>query len=298
MMQFDPSKYNTKPVNDPAPKAGLVFDPKTAAAIVAAKKEAEQKELNHAKAVAQDPTRLIIPESFGPVRTWSFSKLKKAESCMYSVYLGDVEKIKIPEDPDSPMARGSRIHDMAEKFVRGEGDMPSELRNFEAGFGMLRARFEAQPFPMEMEENWAFTVHWKPTGWSVDDTWARQKLDVFYKESETAAVIIDHKTGKKFGNELKHGEQGLHYAIGAFMKFPELDFITTEFWYLDIKDPMQNRLRKNYTRERALLHLPKIHTRAIALTTATTFPPKPSLQNCKFCDYRKSGDCEFAVENF
>ena len=295
-MLFDPSKYNTKAVNDPAPKAGLVFDPKAAAAQVAAKKQAEQEEITRAKLVASDPTQLTQPEQFGPVKTWSFSKLKKAEQCMYAVYLSDVEKIKPPQDPDGPMARGSRIHDLAENTVRDGSAIPGELLNFESDFIKLQERFASQPFLMTMEEEWAFTTAWAPTSWVGPDTWCRQKLDVFYKEGQNAAVIIDHKTGKKFGNELKHGEQGLHYAIGAFMKYPELDFITTEFWYLDQKK--DNKLRKNYTRDRALIHLPKIHERAIILTTATSFPPKPNKQNCRWCDYRISGDCEFAVEDF
>jgi CRISPR/Cas system-associated exonuclease Cas4 (RecB family) len=297
-MQFDPSKFNTKPVNNPAPKAGVIFDPKTAAAEVAKKRELETAELQHAKLVASDPTKLRQPEQLGPVKAWSFSKLKKAEQCMYAVYLADVERIKVPEDPDGPMARGSRIHDLAEETVRDGRDIPGELLNFKSDFIKLQERFAAQRYLMTMEENWAFTTQWTPTDWIGPVTWARQKLDVFYKDGENNAVIIDHKTGKKFGNELKHGEQGLHYAIGAFMKYPELDFITTEFWYLDIKDPLNNKLRKNYTRERALIHLPKIHDRALILTTATEFPPKPSKMNCKWCDYRKSGDCEFAVEDF
>lgn len=295
-MQFDPSKYKTAPINDPAPKAGSVFDPKAALAKVNEAKKVEQAELTRAKLIARDPTQLEQPTIMGPVPTWSFSKLKKAEQCMYAVYLADVEKIRVPQDPDGPMARGSRIHDMAENAVRDGSAIPMELRHFEQDFEKLQERFAKQPYLMEMEENWAFTTAWQPTEWVGPTTWARQKLDVFYKDGANNAVIIDHKTGKKFGNELKHGEQGLHYAIGAFMRMPELDFITTEFWYLDHKT--DNKLRKNYTRERALIHLPKIHTRAINLTTATTFPPKPSKQNCLYCDYRKSGDCDFAVDTF
>lgn len=297
-MKFDPSRYNTKPVNDPAPKAGVIFDPKAAAAKVAAVKAAETAEQKHAKLVASDPSKLTQPETLGPIKTWSFSMLKKAEQCMYAAYLNKVEKIYIPADPDGPMARGSMIHDLAEDTVRDGRAIPGELMFFKSDFERLQQRFAEQRFPMTMEEDWAFTTQWTPTGWSVEDTWCRQKLDVFYKDGENAAVIIDYKTGKKFGNELKHGEQGLHYAIGAFMKYPELDFITTEFWYLDIKDSANNKMRKNYTRDRALIHLPKIHDRAIAFTTATVFPPKPSKMNCKWCDYRKSGDCEFAVEDF
>jgi len=307
-MLFDPSKHNTKPVEtSPAKNAGLTFDPSKfntkainpavaqttfspakAQELIAAKKKDEL----HAKAVAKDPSILERPEVLGPVKAWSFSTLKKFEQCQYAVYLNKVEKI--PDISGPAAERGSMIHDQAEKFVRGELDFPSTLSKFKTDFERLQERFKAQPYLMTMEDNWGFTSQWTPTGWADNDTWCRQKLDVFYKDGANSAVIIDHKTGKKFGNELKHGEQGLHYSIGAFMKYPELDIITTEFWYID----QGEKLRKTLPRERALIHLPKIHQRAVIMTTATHFQPKPSAQNCKWCSYRTSGDCEYAVENF
>lgn len=307
-MQFDPSKHNTKPVESPAPKAGLTFDPtkfKTAAVNPAADTSttfnpakareliaAKKKEKVHAKAVAKDPSILERPEQLGPVKAWSFSTLKKYEQCPYSVYLNKVEKI--PDVAGPAAERGTMIHDQAEAYVRDGGDLPTALHKFKSDFERLHERFQQQPYLMTMEENWGFTSQWTPTGWAEADTWCRQKLDVFYMDGKNSAVIIDHKTGKKFGNELKHGEQGLHYAIGAFMKYPELDLITTEFWYIDHGE----KLRKTLPRERALIHLPKIHQRAVIMTTAEHFPPKPTKQNCKWCSYRTSGDCEYAVEDF
>lgn len=290
-MLFDPSKYNVKPVNTvetQKPKTG-VFDPKAAMAQFNQQRQDEKREI----LTQNDPTKLIVPESLGLVTTWSFSALKKYEACPHATYLSRVERIK---EKDSPAAeRGSKIHEEAENFVQGKIDeLPPLLKKVEKRAVELRERFANQPFLMTVEENWAFTLDWKPTGWTDENTWCRQKLDVFYKDSTTSAVVVDWKSGKKFGNELKHGEQGLHYAIGAFMKYPELDYIQTEFVYTDHGE----YLKKNFTRERAMLHLPKIHERAIIMTTARTFPPKPSKQNCKYCSYRESGDCDYAVEDF
>jgi len=312
-MQFDPNKYNTAPVNavtdnkqpevavfnpamfDTTPVTKLaprptVFDPKAALMQLNIEREERKREI----LTANDPTKLRIPEVLGPVKTWSFSGLKKFEACAHAVYLGRVENIKEVSGPAAE--RGSMIHDQAEKFIRGElGDqVPALLTKVSGRLTGLRDRFERQPFPMTMEEDWGFTIDWKPTGWRAEDVWCRQKLDVFYKDSATSAVILDWKSGKKFGNELKHGEQALHYAIGAFMKYPDLDYIQTEFQYTDLGD----KLTKNYTRERALLHMPKIHERAVIMTTATVFPPKPSKQNCRYCYYRESGDCDYAHDEF
>lgn len=300
-MLFDPSKHNTRPVESPAPKAGLTFDPSkhntkavnsapqtgvfdpAKANELFAKRQAEQQ--------PKDPSKLQAPAELGLIPTWSFSTLKKFEACPYSVYLSKVEKI--PESSGAAAERGSQIHDEAEQYVRDGGDLPAALYRFKDDFERLHERFIEQPYLMTMEENWGFTNQWAPTGWADPDTWCRQKLDVFFKTSNNAATIIDHKTGRKFGNELKHGEQGLHYGIGAFMKYPELDVINVEFWYIDKGEKMQ----KSLPRERALLHLPKIHQRAVIMTTATHFPPKPTAQNCKWCSYRLSGDCEYAVES-
>lgn len=286
---FNPALFNTKPVNQP-PTAATVFDPQAAMAQVREMREVERRNV----LLANDPSKLAAPEVLGPVSTWSFSALKKFEACPHAIYLGRVENIK--EESGPAAERGSMIHDQAENFIRGQFDneLPPLLKKVEKRIRELKDRFERQPFPMTMEENWGFTINWKPTGWKEPDTWCRQKLDVFYKDSATSAVVLDWKSGKKFGNEIKHGEQGLHYAIGAFMKYPELDFIRTEFQYTDLGDV----LTKNFTRERAMLHLPKIHERAIIMTTATMFPPKPSKQNCKFCFYRESGDCDYAHEDF
>ncbi len=287
-MQFDPSKHKIKVVEAEAPKTG-VFDPKSAFQKIAERKEEEQRNA----VLAKDPTKLAKPSVMGPVATWSFSALKQFETCPHSIFLSRVEKIKQKEGPAAE--RGSMIHQQAEDFVQGKVDeLPPLLKKVEKRAIELRDRFASQPFLMTIEEEWAFTTAWVPTAWVGPDTWARQKLDVFYKDSNSSAVILDWKSGRKFGNELKHGEQGLHYAIGAFMKYPELDIIQTEFAYTDHGE----YLKKIFNRERAMLHLPKIHERAIFMTTTTSFPPKPSKQNCKYCAYRESGDCDYAVEDF
>lgn len=288
---FDPTKFAMKraEIKQEPSQAPKIFDPLAAKQEIAKSKEQEQLD----KLMADDPTKLPKPEQLGPIKAWSFSSLKTFEECQYRIYLKGVLKIK--EEDSVAAARGSRIHDLAEEFVRGHIDeMPKEIIKFKGKFLKLRERFHSQTpeFPVTLEENWGFTSQWTPTGWVSDDTWCRQKLDAYTQESTTGAVIIDYKTGRKFGNELKHGEQGLHYAIGAFMRNPQLDFIRTEFWYLDKGE----ELVKNYTRNRALMHLPKIHQRGIIMTTTTEFHPNPSKFNCRWCSYATNGACEFAHE--
>lgn len=290
--QFKATDFTMKKVDteQEPPSKTQVFDPFAAKIEIAKSKEQAMNE----ELMAKDPTKLAKPEELGPIKAWSFSALKSFEECQYRSYLKGVVKVK--EESSIAGARGQKIHDLAEHFVRGDIEkMPKELNKFATKFERLKQRFQSQSeeFPITLEENWGFTSQWSPTGWVGKETWCRQKLDAFVTDSTTGATVIDYKTGRKFGNELKHGEQGLHYAIGSFMRYPHLDFVRTEFWYLDKGE----ELVKNYTRERALLHLPKIHQRGIIMTATTEFHPNPSKNNCRWCSYAANKQCDFAHED-
>lgn len=223
----------------------------------------------------------------GLIAAWSFSSLQSFEQCPRKVAYKQVDKI--PEPSSAAAERGSEIHNLAERYVKGEtadDEVPLPLQKFKMGFEALRRAY--QDGKVTCEEEWAFTKDWSVTDWRANDCWHRAKLDVFLVEGDGSALIIDYKTGKKFGNELKHGEQGLTYAIGAFLRYPELDFIKIEFWYLDKGE----KLIRQYTRQQALVFHPSLHQRAKAMTTAVDFPVHPSLNACRFCYYGAEGICK------
>lgn len=245
-----------------------------------------------AKAVAQQSLSLA-EQPRGPVPAWSFSVLKNFETCPYRVYLSKVDKC--PEPSSEAADRGTEIHDIAENYIRGEGSdtIPSELKKLEGAYARLREQFAENPERFELEQNWGFTATWQQTGFFDKDVWARQKLDVFYRAGDSAR-IIDHKTGRKFGNELKHSDQGLQYAVGAFKRYPELKFIEVDFYYTDQGQTMP----KQYSRDKAMVFLPRIEQRAFALTNATREQlsrPLPSINNCKFCPHAQTGNCKWRI---
>lgn len=235
----------------------------------------------------------------GPVPTWSASALKVFEKCPYRTFLRRVQKIPEPSGPAAE--RGSFVHDMCEQYVRGQTDALTseeyfdgkrgEVKHFHPELLKLREFFLANPDKVFMEEDWGFTAEWEPTGWMADDVWCRIKVDAMVMESPTSALIIDYKTGRKFGNEISHADQAQIYCIAAFKKFPELEFIRAEFWYLD----EGHKLEKSYSRDEIALFEKRVNDRAFRMTTATQFPAHPSHRNCKFCHYKNSGDCEFAI---
>ena len=230
-----------------------------------------------------------IDLELGPIKAWSFSTLTKFEECPFRVYLNKVERLPEPSGPAAE--RGTAIHTLAEDYVQGViGELPDELKHYKTSFEELRTLYADAK--VEVEGDWGFTQAWEPTGWVAPDTWARIKLDVYVSESETSARAIDHKTGKKWGNELKHGSQLMTYAVACFMRDPKLEYLETELWYLDHK---HGPTIQSYTREQATMFQPGIHERAIKMTTCTEFDPKPSKHNCRWCHYAKSGACEWGV---
>ncbi len=224
----------------------------------------------------------------GSVPSWSYSALKNYESCPHRIYLSKVEKH--PEPSSAAMDRGTAIHLLGEEFVQGNIiDLPQELEKFKTEFTTLRERYNQAK--VILEQDWGFTRDWGITGWSSLDTWLRMKLDAYVQHDDQSATIIDYKTGRKFGNEINHLQQAQLYAIGAFKRFPLLQYVECEFWYLDKGET----LSKKYTREEAEQFVPKWDMRGIQMTSDTSFTPNPSKYNCKWCPHLKTEVCKWGV---
>ena len=229
-------------------------------------------------------------KELGLIPAWSHSTLKTYESCPYRIYISKVKRIS--EDYGPAAKRGSEIHEQAEHYVQGTlGDMPDTLKKFTTQFEHLRNLYVDGK--VELEGEWGFTIEWEPCHWMAKDVWARVKLDALVHEDETSARVIDYKTGKQFGNEIAHSQQALIYAIGTFFMFPDLEIVNTELWYLDHGTTME----QTYTRDEAMIFMPKLHERAVAMTTATKFPPNPSNYNCRWCSFGKGPEphCEWGI---
>lgn len=146
---FNPAAWNTaakKETSDTARK-GAIFDPKAAAEAARAAKLAK---LN------------ALEAPLGLVPTTSFSSLTNFEKCPHHLFLSKVEKC--PDVAGPAADRGSKIHDKAEQFIKGESgdELPKELMKFEELFQDLRARYPDGA--IHVEEDWAFTRGWEVTG--------------------------------------------------------------------------------------------------------------------------------------
>ena len=235
-----------------------------------------------------------------PIKAWSHSRLVDFEKCKFRVQLKVVDRVPEPRKPLPPgktehaNERGERVHRAAEAFVKGGVELIPELEWFKAEFEHLRDLYAEGRVSLEGE--WAFNRQWEPRAWMSSDTWLRVKCDAVVFVSDEEAVVIDYKTGRRYGNEVKHGEQMRLYQLGAFVKFPNLKKVTVELWYTDL-DEMHDQA---FTREQGLKFALGFEQRGDAITSCEDFPPNPNAFSCKWCPYKPvakggTGHCSVGI---
>jgi len=232
------------------------------------------------------------------ITAWSFSRLKDFEQCPLKAYKKYVEKASQDHMDMTAADRGTRVHSDCEAFVIGDGPLTKEMGKFRDYFVALREEYTGGD--VIIEQNWGFDINWQVTGWFDRDVWCRMKLDNFRIVAQNtigepiAGVPTDYKTGKKYGNEVTHGQQGQIYAVGSFLRYPTLETVDVELVYLD-----QGQITKRtYTREKAMKFLPTWTKRGLAMTEATDYPPKPNKMTCMWCPFgpqHGDGSCEWGV---
>lgn len=230
------------------------------------------------------------------IKSCSPSRLVDYESCPLKAKLKFIDKIPEPERPLPPGKtehandRGTRIHEECEAFVNNTGPFPIEARRFKDELERLQKLFKDGKVSMEGE--WGFDRDWCVVEWVR--AWLRMKLDALVFITPKHALIVDNKTGASFGNQIKHGEQTQLYALATCLKYPAIEFVTTELWYLD----QDELVRNEFSRDQALRFYKPFDKRLKAMTDATVFPTRPNPISCKFCPYhpvRGTGDCKEGV---
>lgn len=229
----------------------------------------------------------------GPVTAWSYSRLAMWEQCPFAFKCKNIDKIKEEQSP--AMARGDRIHKIAESFVMSpaagdgyvlpaESDLPPELRKF------ARLMMELQRMPADIkvvEQQWGFSKNWRATGWFGNETWLRVKIDVGVVYPDCTADMIDHKTGKKYDN---HGDQLELNSLALMCRFPQVGHVTARNWYLDSGEEMVLEFDQSDKSD----FMAKWEARVAPYFADRMFAPKPG-NYCNRCAYSRSknGPCKF-----
>lgn len=227
--------------------------------------------------------------------SWSHSKLVDFDRCRLAAKLKHIDRIPEPERELPPGKtehandRGTRIHDAAEQYVRGKGPFIPEMKEFKAEFDHLKHLFKLGIVSLEGE--WGMDRNWAPTDWR--SAWHRSKLDALVLCSPEEAVVIDYKSGRRIFNEVKHAEQLQLYQLNTFLRFPTLEVVHAELWYLDAKELTS----VTYTRDQGMRFLRAWDQRGKKITSNKEWPANPNIHSCQYCPYGPwgTGHCTVGV---
>ena len=229
--------------------------------------------------------------------------------------------------------RGTRVHESCENYINGSSDelcLEAE-KHFGPQIDLLRTMHKDGIVSLEGE--WGHNRDWAPWAWGGEwleiqepdelglpiqkvkalpergladviyqkgkqsfvwePAWLRLKLDALVLHDEHTATVIDFKTGRKFGNEVKHGEQLQLYQLSTFLRYPQLQTVYAELWYLD-QDEITSQ---KFSRTMGLRYRDKFGKRGEALTSCTDFPASANIYACRYCQYGSwaGGQCAEGV---
>lgn len=269
--------------------------------------------------------------SWSHSRLVEFNKCKRRAWLLYDQRVPEPQRPLPAGKTEHANDRGTRIHQSCEDYVSGKTDVlcPEAAKHFETRIHLLRLMY-AEGL-VQLEGEWGVNKRWEPCGWNGDwvpidqgtptstklkklpergsageivqvgkqlylwePSWLRLKLDAIVLHSDTVATVIDHKSGRKFGNEVKHAEQTQLYQLVAFSRFPKLETVYTELWYIDQNEVTVNK----FTRAQGLRFKPNFDKQGHAITDCVDFPPRPNVFSCQYCSYGPwgTGHCPDGVK--
>jgi len=100
-------------------------------------------------------------------------------------------------------------------------------------------------------------------------------------DDKTELTQIDFKTGKPWPITAQQAEL---YAVTGFLRYPNVDEIDVEFWYLDSGETVPYTFaRSEYTTLKK-----KWAARGREIVAKRQFPPTTNAYNCKYCPFKSS----------
>ena len=224
---------------------------------------------------------------------WSWSMLQVYRNCHYEARLKYLEHSpEPPRDSDDRRDRGSARHKMAEDFVLADdAPFPEELVKFEGPLTDARNVRRDKLGDVHIERKMFFDQNWQPC--QEEGRWLIVIPDLSITVPKQFDLTVDYKTGKRYGNELKHYGQCELYSIAAWIEHPEFPEQEAELWYLDQKEiwpitytvAQLSKAQVRLDKEVHLMMADKVHR------------PNPSKATCKYCPFspRGTGACPVGV---
>jgi hypothetical protein len=237
------------------------------------------------------------------IKFWSFSSAQNYDKCPKILEHRYVLKTPKDERDNSAAERGTAMHKELELYLEsvkkparsvGGGDPavygnPVDPQQFKFEGQVAEIRELCELYPFTQEEMLYFDRDWNPVD-KFEDAWLLMAMDVFISVSDEECIIVDWKSGKKDGNEVKHMHQGQLYALGAWKRNPNLKKFTVIFVYVD----QNTKTTATWKRGHLERIFPVWDAKGKDITSATIFKPIPNKWSCRYCDYALS--CQFAIK--
>lgn len=224
---------------------------------------------------------------------WSWSMLGVYRTCHLWAKFKYLDRLpEPPREKEDARDRGTARHSMAEEFILADNaPFPAPLIKFEGPLTDVRDIRKNHLGTVQLEQEFFLDQFWKPT--DKANRWLVVIPDIKVVVPGEINLTIDNKTGKKYGNEMKHYGQTELYSIVSMILDPGYESYEAELWYLDIPDTWQISFRPDKL-EKAQA---KIDAEVNKMMEDKYFRPSPSKMNCRYCPYgpRGTGDCPVGV---
>jgi hypothetical protein len=139
-------------------------------------------------------TRFAPPPGVVKKFTWSFSKLKNYEICPKRH--NEIDNLKSVKDSGGEqLVWGNQVHDAMHRRLKDKKPLPPEMLDYEQFAQRVEAKHAAMGGELLVEQKYAITREFGPTGYFAPDVWYRGIADALLV-APPVALVIDWKTGK------------------------------------------------------------------------------------------------------
>ena len=167
----------------------------------------------------------------------SYSSLKLFKQCPAAYGYSYIQKL--PSESTGPMDRGTRLHKLAEDYMRAsDTPCPYDIRKIGLTIYQLRQK-GAVP-----EQTWLVDKDWEPTD---DESQARLKaiIDVHIPPTGNVLYLHDYKSGREYA---EHADQLELYSLIGLRRYPDVVRAEASAIYIDSghEGPARSILRESF----------------------------------------------------
>lgn len=157
---------------------------------------------------------------------WSHSSLDTFKTCPRQYHAKYVIK-SVKEEPSDAIIWGNKVHKAFEDRLAVNTPLPDSLQDHEPFMQQL----EAMPGILNTEQKIALDVSMQPCNFFDTGVWFRGVIDCIIVD-ETAATVVDYKTGKQHSKF----EQLTLFALHTFSLYPNVDRVEACYYWTQTKE--------------------------------------------------------------